>query len=169
VTEFDNNAADDAAADGSTGARGAADAGIDLPALNVEDEAYGVTAEDKYNEAAEDEADDAWAKAAAELQVEQAADEAPASAGEPEPVDPIEELRAELRRAPGDWFVVHSYAGYENKVKTNLESRRFPPRKSSRSRTASASRSTARSSPATSWSGWNSPTIPGAPSATLPA
>ncbi|HEU5269746.1 MAG TPA: transcription termination/antitermination protein NusG [Jatrophihabitans sp.] len=28
-----------------------------------------------------------------------------------------------MRRAPGDWFVVHSYAGYENKVKTNLESR----------------------------------------------
>jgi transcriptional antiterminator NusG len=28
-----------------------------------------------------------------------------------------------LRRAPGDWYVVHSYAGYENKVKTNLETR----------------------------------------------
>ncbi|HEX2903753.1 MAG TPA: transcription termination/antitermination protein NusG [Jatrophihabitans sp.] len=28
-----------------------------------------------------------------------------------------------MRRAPGDWYVVHSYAGYENKVKTNLESR----------------------------------------------
>ena len=24
---------------------------------------------------------------------------------------------------PGDWYVVHTYAGYENKVKTNLESR----------------------------------------------
>ncbi|HEY2043753.1 MAG TPA: transcription termination/antitermination protein NusG [Jatrophihabitans sp.] len=32
-------------------------------------------------------------------------------------------MRTELRRAPGDWFVIHSYAGYENKVKTNLESR----------------------------------------------
>jgi transcriptional antiterminator NusG len=32
-------------------------------------------------------------------------------------------LRAKLRRAPGDWYVVHSYAGYENKVKTNLETR----------------------------------------------
>ena len=42
---------------------------------------------------------------------------------EPVALDPVEELRAELRRAPGDWFVVHSYAGYENKVKTNLESR----------------------------------------------
>ena len=32
-------------------------------------------------------------------------------------------MRAALRRAPGDWYVVHSYAGYENKVKTNLETR----------------------------------------------
>lgn len=37
--------------------------------------------------------------------------------------DPAAELRAKLRFAPGDWFVVHSYAGYENKVKTNLETR----------------------------------------------
>jgi transcription termination/antitermination protein NusG len=37
--------------------------------------------------------------------------------------DPIEALRRELRTAFGDWYVVHSYAGYENKVKTNLESR----------------------------------------------
>jgi transcriptional antiterminator NusG len=29
----------------------------------------------------------------------------------------------ELRMLPGDWYVVHSYAGYENRVKTNLESR----------------------------------------------
>jgi transcriptional antiterminator NusG len=32
-------------------------------------------------------------------------------------------MRQALRRAPGDWYVVHSYAGYENKVKTNLETR----------------------------------------------
>jgi transcriptional antiterminator NusG len=37
--------------------------------------------------------------------------------------DPAEALRKALRIAPGDWYVVHSYAGYENKVKTNLESR----------------------------------------------
>ncbi|MEO8887920.1 MAG: transcription termination/antitermination protein NusG [Jatrophihabitantaceae bacterium] len=37
--------------------------------------------------------------------------------------DPIEALRRELRTQFGDWYVVHSYAGYENKVKTNLESR----------------------------------------------
>jgi len=38
-------------------------------------------------------------------------------------VDPADEMRQQLRRAPGEWYVVHSYAGYENKVKTNLESR----------------------------------------------
>jgi transcriptional antiterminator NusG len=40
-----------------------------------------------------------------------------------EPGDPADELREALRWLPGDWYVVHSYAGYENKVKTNLESR----------------------------------------------
>jgi transcriptional antiterminator NusG len=40
-----------------------------------------------------------------------------------EPEDPAAELRRALQAAPGDWYVVHSYAGYENKVKTNLESR----------------------------------------------
>ena len=40
-----------------------------------------------------------------------------------EEVDPVEEFREQMRRAPGDWYVIHSYAGYENKVKQNLESR----------------------------------------------
>ncbi|MFJ4652946.1 transcription termination/antitermination protein NusG [Nocardia sp. NPDC088792] len=40
-----------------------------------------------------------------------------------EPADPVAEMTAALRRAPGDWYVIHSYAGYENKVKTNLETR----------------------------------------------
>ena len=40
-----------------------------------------------------------------------------------EDFDPVLELRQKLRYAPGDWYVVHSYAGYENKVKTNLETR----------------------------------------------
>jgi transcription termination/antitermination factor NusG len=37
--------------------------------------------------------------------------------------DPVEAMKKALRLAPGDWYVVHSYAGYENKVKTNLEAR----------------------------------------------
>ena len=49
-----------------------------------------------------------------------------AEAGEEQPEedeDPAEELRRALRTSAGDWYVVHSYAGYENKVKANLESR----------------------------------------------
>ncbi|WP_026820492.1 transcription termination/antitermination protein NusG [Arthrobacter castelli] len=38
-------------------------------------------------------------------------------------VDPEEEYKAKLRRQEGDWYVIHSYAGYENRVKTNLENR----------------------------------------------
>ncbi len=38
-------------------------------------------------------------------------------------VDPAEALEKQLRLEPGDWYVVHSYAGYENKVKANLETR----------------------------------------------
>lgn len=48
------------------------------------------------------------------------------SDGDEEPaddVDPALAFREEMRVAAGDWYVVHSYAGYENKVKTNLESR----------------------------------------------
>jgi transcription termination/antitermination protein NusG len=37
--------------------------------------------------------------------------------------DPVVEYKTELRMLPGDWYVVHSYAGYENRVRTNLESR----------------------------------------------
>ncbi|MBU6147619.1 MAG: transcription termination/antitermination protein NusG [Actinomycetales bacterium] len=37
--------------------------------------------------------------------------------------DPVAEFRLALRGAVGDWYVVHSYAGYENRVKHNLENR----------------------------------------------
>ena len=61
-------------------------------------------------------------------------DAAPAEAAEPEaaeaPADDVDEdedpavaLKRELRAKPGDWYVIHSYAGYENKVKANLETR----------------------------------------------
>jgi transcription termination/antitermination protein NusG len=46
-----------------------------------------------------------------------------AAAPEEEDVDPAAALKADLRRRPGDWYVIHSYAGYENKVKANLETR----------------------------------------------
>ncbi len=46
------------------------------------------------------------------------------AAPEAEPAeDPVEEFKAKLRGQPGEWYVVHSYAGYENRVKANLENR----------------------------------------------
>ncbi|WP_129788464.1 transcription termination/antitermination protein NusG [Promicromonospora panici] len=38
-------------------------------------------------------------------------------------VDEVEEFKRTLRGQPGDWYVIHSYAGYEKRVKTNLENR----------------------------------------------
>jgi transcription termination/antitermination protein NusG len=54
-----------------------------------------------------------------------ASDDVAASAegGADSPDGAQEEFIRELRMLPGDWYVVHSYAGYENRVKTNLESR----------------------------------------------
>ena len=73
-------------------------------------------------------ADDAPETASAEPVADEAdeAAEAPAAPeepAEPEEVDPAAALKADLRSKPGDWYVIHSYAGYENKVKANLETR----------------------------------------------
>jgi transcription termination/antitermination protein NusG len=39
------------------------------------------------------------------------------------PADPYDEFRAELRSKPGKWYVIHSYAGFERRVKSNIENR----------------------------------------------
>lgn len=54
---------------------------------------------------------------------EAGAEEAPAEDAADEEEDPAVALKKELRLKPGDWYVIHSYAGYENKVKANLETR----------------------------------------------
>lgn len=41
-----------------------------------------------------------------------------------EEVDPYAEFRAELKAKPGKWYVIHSYAGFEKRVKSNIENRR---------------------------------------------
>ncbi|MCG6497380.1 transcription termination/antitermination protein NusG [Kitasatospora sp. A2-31] len=38
-------------------------------------------------------------------------------------VDPVAKFREDLRFMPGEWYVIHTYAGYENRVKQNLEQR----------------------------------------------
>ncbi|WP_326814886.1 transcription termination/antitermination protein NusG [Streptomyces sp. NBC_01762] len=73
-------------------------------AVNVEDEA---AAADSDEESGEDEGDDET-----EEEAEPAA-----------PVDAVTALRDELRGLPGEWYVIHTYAGYEKRVKANLEQR----------------------------------------------
>ncbi|MFE2888393.1 transcription termination/antitermination protein NusG [Streptomyces sp. NPDC059272] len=84
----------------------AADADAGEPA-----EEAAVRVEDEDEEAAED------------LDDESAAEDDEEEAEPAEPVDPVVALREELRLLPGEWYVIHTYAGYENRVKTNLEQR----------------------------------------------
>ncbi|HEY1673780.1 MAG TPA: transcription termination/antitermination protein NusG [Streptosporangiaceae bacterium] len=92
------------------------------------------TDEADADEAATDEAGDDEAAAATDdvavvddgvaLDDADADADAEAKAAEEElEVDPVEEFKRQLRAMPGDWYVIHSYAGYENRVKTNLENR----------------------------------------------
>ncbi|MFJ3933318.1 transcription termination/antitermination protein NusG [Streptomyces sp. NPDC090029] len=75
-------------------------------------------------------------EAALHVEDEGAAEDEAAADGEPEgepaaeeptepeaPADPIAALRDELRGLPGEWYVIHTYAGYEKRVKANLEQR----------------------------------------------
>jgi transcriptional antiterminator NusG len=64
------------------------------------------TDDDEADDDSDDEEADALAAAAAKAEI-----------------DPAEEFKAKLRRQEGDWYVIHSYAGYENRVKANLETR----------------------------------------------
>lgn len=70
------------------------------------------TGEDEDADAADEEAD---------ADEEEAEEAAPVE--DAEPVDPIQALREELRSLPGEWYVIHTYAGYEKRVKANLEQR----------------------------------------------
>ncbi len=75
---------------------------------------------------------DAAAELEQDLELEEAIAEASEAAeaatdeiseGAPLDEDPYREFKAELRRQPGKWYVIHSYAGYEKRVKQNIENR----------------------------------------------
>jgi transcription termination/antitermination protein NusG len=106
VTSFDG----DTAASVSDALAEAAD-----PATVIADEAAESLEETTAAEAVED----------APLDTDDESDEdAPAEpAADDEEEDPAVALKKELRLKPGEWYVIHSYAGYENKVKANLETR----------------------------------------------
>jgi transcription termination/antitermination protein NusG len=98
-------------------ATGPAEGSVDEEAADVTDETSGSAGEPADDDTAEE-------TGAEETEAgETEAGETEAVAEEPEQLDPIAEFTRELRMLPGDWYVIHSYAGYENRVKTNLESR----------------------------------------------
>ncbi|MFJ4222337.1 transcription termination/antitermination protein NusG [Curtobacterium luteum] len=115
---------------------GTVDAGID-EALTALQESRDPEADAVVDDALEiDSADEAEAAVEAvedeeEVELEQesaeqanetlAADEA--LDDEPAEVDPYEAFKAELRMKPGKWYVIHSYAGFERRVKSNIENR----------------------------------------------
>lgn len=72
----------------------------------------------------ESDVDEAGTPADADTEAEPAAEAGSDEvAEEPEDEDPLEAFRRELWAKPGDWFVVHTYSGMENRVKSNLENR----------------------------------------------
>ncbi|MFC9337134.1 transcription termination/antitermination protein NusG [Streptomyces sp. NPDC057020] len=99
-----------------------ADAADDVAGEAAEDAALEVEDQDEADEAEADEDDEAEADEDDESvadEVEDAEEEAEPAA----PVDPVAALREELRTLPGEWYVIHTYAGYEKRVKANLEQR----------------------------------------------
>jgi transcriptional antiterminator NusG len=118
--EAKDDAATDLRADSSVDSSADSDTEVDdetAEASNDED-AENADGDDSDDDSGDDPDGEVSADGAAEVQAEAAGD-----AEEAEELDPVEEMRAALHRAPGDWYVVHSYAGYENKVKSNLETR----------------------------------------------
>ncbi|CAM5328344.1 transcription termination/antitermination protein NusG [Streptomyces narbonensis] len=112
-------AADEDQADAADDAAGEAAEEAALHAEADEDEA---DAEESSDEDTEDEESDE-SDAEESEEVEDAEDETEEEAEPAAPVDPVAALREELRTLPGEWYVIHTYAGYEKRVKANLEQR----------------------------------------------
>lgn len=90
-------------------------------AFAEEDEEVTLEADETVEEAEEEAADEE--DSAEEASEETAEEEVSEEVAEEAPAQDLEAFKARLRRQEGDWYVVHTYAGYENRVKSNLESR----------------------------------------------
>ncbi|MET7689944.1 transcription termination/antitermination protein NusG [Streptomyces sp. NPDC005483] len=90
----------------------------DLDEVEAADAEAGEPAEEAALHAEDEAEDESGGDVEAVEDEEELVEEEPA-----EPVDPVAALREELRTLPGEWYVIHTYAGYENRVKTNLEQR----------------------------------------------
>jgi transcriptional antiterminator NusG len=107
----------------------ALDAAVDPEADAIVDDAIDIDSLDEAEAsvaAVEDEADiEAEEAANEELDVPPYDGPELGDDGEPVEVDPYEEFRKELKAQPGKWFVIHSYAGFEKRVKQNIENRKI--------------------------------------------
>ncbi|GAB2452015.1 transcription termination/antitermination protein NusG [Xylanimonas ulmi] len=97
------------------------EADIDAPADAPEQVEEAETALAAADEA--DAADDDAAADEADAETDEDAGEETGEDESPEIADPAAEFKRTLRSQMGDWYVIHSYAGYENRVKANLENR----------------------------------------------
>ena len=93
-------------------------------ALEIDEAAEAEAAAEVLNDSLAEEAADAAEAAADEVTPYDGPDVNGDEADEAEPEDPYEAFRAELRSLPGKWYVIHSYAGFERKVKANIEQRK---------------------------------------------
>ncbi|MBC7306018.1 MAG: transcription termination/antitermination protein NusG [Dietzia sp.] len=94
------------------------DAATDAEPTEIDEDVEGDIVEEGDEDVAEAELDESA------LQTDDMSDDAPAEEAPAAPaIDPVIAFKRQLRKLPGDWFVIHSYAGYENKVKANLETR----------------------------------------------
>jgi len=109
---------DDASSDieqGLVDALDALDSAVDPDADEIVDDALDIDSADEADAAVA--ATDDEADVDAEIEADEDA--------EPVEVDPYEQFRAELRAEPGKWYVIHSYAGFEKRVKQNIENRKI--------------------------------------------
>ncbi|MEU0315659.1 transcription termination/antitermination protein NusG [Nocardioides sp. NPDC006273] len=88
--------------------------------LETAEAASDVPAEAEFEEADESGESDDAGEGEGEASFDEIVDgETPEAADD----DPLEVFRRELWAKPGDWFVIHTYSGMENRVKSNLENR----------------------------------------------
>ena len=102
-----------------------AEVAVDVAADAVIAEADADFADLAVDAAAELEQDLELEEAIAEVAEVEAAAADEVAEGSPAEDDPYREFRNELRRQPGKWYVIHSYAGYEKRVKQNIENRKL--------------------------------------------
>ena len=131
MTEFPTSAADEATEASSAPAAAPALVFQSEAPESVNEAAVLAAAEDAIVEEVIDEvvAEEIVEEAVAEIVASEVAEELIEEAvvaeiiAEEDEIDPVAAFRDQMRLAAGEWFVVHSYAGYENRVKSNLESR----------------------------------------------